>query len=92
MKGGAYFDPDPKFYNKTFIKKFKAQDKEMVNEDILKMVIPKAKERGMKVFIELMEPFLITQAMDQQLRRYSKSCSMHGNRCIWENKFITFNK
>ena len=25
--------------------------------DILKMVIPKAKERGMKVFIELMEPF-----------------------------------
>ena len=57
MKGGAYFDPDPKFYNKTFIKKFKAQDKEMVNEDILKMVIPKAKERGMKVFIELMEPF-----------------------------------
>ena len=21
MKGGAYFDPDPKFYNKTFIKK-----------------------------------------------------------------------
>ena len=29
MKGGAYFDPDPKFYNKTFIKDFKAQDKEM---------------------------------------------------------------
>jgi hypothetical protein len=57
MKGGAYFDPDPKFYNKTFIKNFKAQDKEMVNNDILKMVIPKAKERGMKVFIELMEPF-----------------------------------
>ena len=57
MKGGAYFDPDPKFYNKTFIKNFKAQDKEMINNDILKMVIPKAKERGMKVFIELMEPF-----------------------------------
>ena len=36
MKGGAYFDPDPKFYNKTFIKNFKAQDKEMKNKDILK--------------------------------------------------------
>ena len=57
MKGGAYFDPDPKFYNKTFIKNFKAQDKEMKNKDILKMVIPKARERGMKIFIELMEPF-----------------------------------
>jgi hypothetical protein len=57
MKGGAYFDTNPNFYNKTFIKNFKAQDKEMVNNDILKMVIPKAKERGMKVFIELMEPF-----------------------------------
>ena len=34
MKGGAYFDPDPKFYNKTFIKNFKAQDKEMKNKDI----------------------------------------------------------
>ena len=29
----------------------------MIYKDILKMVIPKAKERGMKVFIELMEPF-----------------------------------
>ncbi len=57
MKGGAYFDPNPNFYNNTFIKNFKAQDKEMINNDILKMVIPKAKERGMKVFIELMEPF-----------------------------------
>ena len=44
MKGGAYFDPDPKFYNKTFIKDFKAQDKEMKDKDILKMVIPKARE------------------------------------------------
>ena len=35
MKGGAYFDPNPKFYNKTFIKNFKAQDKEMINNDIL---------------------------------------------------------
>ena len=32
MKGGAYFDPDPKFYNKTFIKNFKAQDLESLAE------------------------------------------------------------
>ena len=57
MKGGAYFNPDKKFYNKTFIKDFKAKDPEMRDKDILKMVIPKAKEKGMKVFIELMEPF-----------------------------------
>ena len=57
MKGGAYFNPDKKFYNKTFIKDFKAKDPEMKDKDILKMVIPKAKEKGMKVFIELMEPF-----------------------------------
>ena len=57
MKGGAYFNPDQRFYNKTFIKDFKAKDPEMKDKDILKMVIPKAKAKGMKVFIELMEPF-----------------------------------
>lgn len=57
MKGGAYFDPDPNYYNNTFIKDYKAKDPEMKNKDILKMVIPKAKAKGMKVFIELMEPF-----------------------------------
>ena len=57
MKGGAYFNPDSKFYNKTFIKDFKAKDPEMKDKDILKMVIPKAREKQMKVFIELMDPF-----------------------------------
>ncbi len=57
MKGGAYFNPNSKFYNKTFIKDFKAKDLEMKNKDILEMVIPKAREKGIKVFIELMEPF-----------------------------------
>ena len=57
MKGGAYFNPDSKFYNKTFIKDFKAKDPEMKDKDILKMVIPKAREKRVKVFIELMEPF-----------------------------------
>ena len=46
MKGGAYFDPNPKFYNKTFIKDFKAQDKEMKDKDILKMVIQSKRKRN----------------------------------------------
>ena len=57
MKGGAYFEPDPTYYSQTIIKDFKAIDPEMLDKDILKMVIPAAKARGMKVFIELMEPF-----------------------------------
>jgi len=57
MKGGAYFKPDPSFYSQTIIKDFKATDPEMLDKDILEMVIPAAKARGMKVYIELMEPF-----------------------------------
>lgn len=57
MKGGAYFDPDPRYYQKTFLGDYKATDPEMADRDILSMVIPAARKRGMKVFIELMEPF-----------------------------------
>ena len=57
MKGGAYFKPDPKYYSQTIIKDFRATDPEIENKDILEMVIPAAKARGMKVYIELMEPF-----------------------------------
>ena len=57
MKGGAYFEPDSSYYRRTIIKDFKAKDPEMQGKDILDMVIPAAKARGMQVFIELMEPF-----------------------------------
>lgn len=57
MKGGAYFKPDPDYYSQTIIKTYQATDPEMRGKDILEMVIPAAKARGMKVFIELMEPF-----------------------------------
>ncbi|SHI66203.1 hypothetical protein [Wenxinia saemankumensis] len=57
MKGGAYFEPDPRFYANTMIKDFRATDPEMAGIDILDLVIPAAHERGMKVFPELMEPF-----------------------------------
>jgi hypothetical protein len=57
MKGGAYFKPNRAYYSETLIKDFRATDPEMQDKDILEMVIPAAKARGMKVFVELMEPF-----------------------------------
>jgi hypothetical protein len=57
MKGGAYFDPDPRYYRTTFIDDYKAKDAEMQGVNILETVIPAARARGMQVFIELMEPF-----------------------------------
>ena len=57
MKGGGYFRPDPAYYGGTFIKDYGSRDPEFVGKDILKMVLPPAHERGMRVYIELMEPF-----------------------------------
>ena len=57
MKGGAYFEPDPRYYGRTVLRDFRASDPELAGGDVLDMVIPKARERGMKVFVELMEPF-----------------------------------
>jgi hypothetical protein len=57
MRGGAYFDPDPRYYKDTFMADYRSRDPEFTGKDILKMVIPAAHARGMKVFVELMEPF-----------------------------------
>lgn len=57
LQGGAYFQPHPEYYANTFIKDFRAKDPQMADKDILEMVIPAAKARGMQVYIELMEPF-----------------------------------
>ena len=57
MRGGAYFDPDPRYYKNTFMADYRSKDPEFEGRDILKMVIPAAHARGMKVFVELMEPF-----------------------------------
>ena len=54
MRGGAYFDPDPRYYKDTFMADYRSRDPEFVGKDILKMVIPAAHARGMKVFVELM--------------------------------------
>ena len=57
MRGGAYFEPDPRFYRDTFIADYRSRDPEFAGKDILKMVVPAAHARGMKVYVELMEPF-----------------------------------
>ena len=57
MRGGAYFDPDPRYYTDTFMADFRSRDPEFSGRDILKMVVPAAHERGMKVYIELVETF-----------------------------------
>jgi hypothetical protein len=56
MKGGAYIKPHDEFYQNTFIKDYRATDPEIGDTDILEMVIPAARARGMKVMPELMEP------------------------------------
>ena len=58
MKGGAYFNPHPEYYANTSIKDFRSTDPEMDGVDILDLVIPEARARGMKVMPELMEPLL----------------------------------
>jgi hypothetical protein len=57
MQGGAYIEPHAEYYRNTFIDDFRAKDPEMAGKDVLEMVIPAARERGMIVYAELMEPF-----------------------------------
>ena len=56
LRGGAYFSPHPEFYANTSLKDFRATDPETADLDILDLVIPGARARGMKVMPELMEP------------------------------------
>jgi len=56
VQGGSYLADHPEFYRNTSITNFRAPDDAMRDRDILEMVIPGARERGMKVIPELMEP------------------------------------
>ncbi len=56
VQGGSYLRHHPEMYRNTFISNFRAPDEGMADKDILDMVIPGAKQRGMKVVPELMEP------------------------------------
>ena len=56
VQGGSYLADRPEFYRNTSITNFRAPDEGMRDRDILEMVIPGARKRGMKVIPELMEP------------------------------------
>lgn len=56
MQGGSYIRNRPDYYAKTFIRDFQSKDPEMGGQDILDLVIPAARKRGMKVIPEFMEP------------------------------------
>ena len=56
VQGGSYLAHHPEFYGNTSITNFRAPDEGMRGRDILEMVIPGARARGMKVIPELMEP------------------------------------
>ena len=56
LKGGSYIKHRPEFYKNTMIDGFRAKDAELEGKDVLDMVIPAARKRGMKVIPEVMEP------------------------------------
>ena len=56
IQGGSYLNYRPEYYTNTSIENFRAPDIGMHGKDILEMVIPGARERGMRVIPELMEP------------------------------------
>jgi hypothetical protein len=56
MLGGSYVAVRPEYYSVTHIKDFASKDAELAGKDILGLVIPEARKRGMKVIPEFMEP------------------------------------
>ena len=56
LRGGSYIHHRPEFYRNTTITNFTSDDPELAGKDILDMVIPEARKRGMKIYPEVMEP------------------------------------
>lgn len=56
LRGGSFLQRRPDFYRNTFIQDFRAQDPEFGEGDVLDMVLPEARKRGLRVMPELMEP------------------------------------
>ena len=56
LKGGSYINEHPDYYQRTFIKHARADDEALKGVDILEMVIPEARRRGMRIYPEVMEP------------------------------------
>ncbi len=56
LRGGSYLTPRPEFYANTFIKRFRATDPGLETTDVLELVLPHCRARGMRVYPDLMEP------------------------------------
>ncbi|TSA81730.1 hypothetical protein FNU79_14870 [Deinococcus detaillensis] len=56
MLGGSYIKHRPEYYRNTQISHFTNRDPGLEEKDILDMIIPAARARGMKVMPEVMEP------------------------------------
>ncbi len=56
MRGGSYIQHRPEYYRNTQITHFTNRDPGLEGKDILDMIIPAARARGMKVMPEVMEP------------------------------------
>lgn len=56
LKGGSYLRFHPQYYGNTSIRDFQTTDPELAGKDILDLVIPEARKRGMRVYPDLMEP------------------------------------
>lgn len=56
LRGGSYLTPRPQYYANTFMKHFRATDPGLEDMDVLELVLPHARARGMKVYPDLMEP------------------------------------
>ncbi len=56
LRGGSFLRPRPEYYRRTLIDRFRAQDAELADVDILDLVLPHAHARGMRVYADLMEP------------------------------------
>ncbi len=55
LQGGAFFKPDPQYYNNTFIKNFESPDPLYQGFDNLRDVIPEAKKRCMDTYVYFCE-------------------------------------
>lgn len=56
LKGGSFLTPRPEFYRTTFIDRFRAADDDLGDADVLDLVLPETRARGMRVYVDLMEP------------------------------------
>ena len=56
LRGGSYIKHRPDFYANTSISHFSNTDPGLEGLDVLELIIPAAKARGMKVMPEIMEP------------------------------------